>query len=247
MKLNGLDINKAMFNGQQISKAMLNGVDVLGNTPSIVTDGLILWLSGKDFKNSPQTTLWMDKSNNNINGAVSGFAYTALSGSDSNGGVVFDGTDDMVNCGVNALFNNSNAFTVEFWMKTTLSKGKIIGNKQTGTIEPGYVFIMYSGKVMFKIANGVTNTNVLTSKVVNDGNLHQVIGVMDKSLGKIKSYVDGVYGLSSNWANAFTGTADMTIGNGDQDTPYAGALYQIRIYGRALSDAEILKNYNASI
>lgn len=63
---------------------------------SIITNGLVLWLDGKDFKNSPPTNPWLDKSGNGNNAIPSNFGYVSGSGSDGTGGVVGDGVDDYL-------------------------------------------------------------------------------------------------------------------------------------------------------
>lgn len=95
------------------------GGDYTPPPPSVPISGLVLYLDGDDFTNDPQTTSWADRSPAGNHGVPSNFAYTAASGSDGAGSVVFDGTNDIVNCGNATSLDLTSALTLCGWFYYT--------------------------------------------------------------------------------------------------------------------------------
>jgi len=117
--------------------------------PEVTKDGLVLWLQGEDFVNSPNTTVWRNRAGITANnGNATGFAYTSASGSNNQGSVRFDGSNDIVNCGNNASFN-SNYITLEakIYLVSNPATTSIIVGKTTGTTASPYTMSITSGRV----------------------------------------------------------------------------------------------------
>ena len=74
----------------------MTGVSTISNFPSIITSGLVLHLDAGNAASYPGTgTTWTDLSGNSRNGTLTdGPTYSSANG----GSIVFDGTNDFVQC-----------------------------------------------------------------------------------------------------------------------------------------------------
>jgi hypothetical protein len=90
----------------------------LSHSPRIVTDGLVLCLDAANKRSYPGAgTTWIDLTANKNNGTlVNGPTFDSANG----GSIVFDGTNDRVDCGAtNAIIgNNPAAVSLITWFKT---------------------------------------------------------------------------------------------------------------------------------
>lgn len=209
---------------------------------NIVKPGLVLWLDGEDFSNSPTTTNWIDESGNNNYGTPSSFAYTISSGLKSKGIVAFDGTDYVnfttpINLGTNWTIDVNlkyitNSKTFEFFLGT---------NDNTGLY--GKILLRYNGNITYSYPIGTYNNfNVLTSEINNTiktltfvSNGVDVKLYVDGSLRDTKVIANSVF-IVSNLGNAWSDTAWTTKFD----------LYNLRIYNKALTGVEVLQNFNAN-
>ena len=212
--------------------------------------GLVLSLSGSDFTNNPQTTTLPDNSGNGNNFTASGFSYTTSSGSNRNGGIVFDGTDDKLSIARNNMsLNISNGFTIIF-------KGKINDLSQTNkdivdmsmkkwssgsagqqlSLIYGYVsetIELYGDGLAFREGSQIT---------MPDNGTHTIIYSYDGST--IKGYLDGSEVLSISRAISITlPIVELGIGgNVPSNNPQSYAnitLNNFMCYSRALTKDEI--------
>ena len=216
---------------------------------NVVTDGLQMWLSGRNFSNSPATNVWKDLTGMN-NGTASGFAFKSASGSDGNGGVVFDGVDDRV------VFNSLNTLkngqiTCEMSLNVKRQKSSGWQSFFGGTL--GFSFSIGILPTSFKLGATLTNhvdaqASAYTFQLNTDVHVVVTYSTFTKIL---KYYINGVLITTVN--NAFSGAvptgstneigAHSSVGTGALD----GNVKFARIYNRALSDAEVLQNYNAGL
>jgi prepilin-type N-terminal cleavage/methylation domain-containing protein len=213
---------------------------------SIVTSGLVLWLDGEDFKNSPQTTSWNDRSINNNNGVPYNFNYDTTSGSNSSGGVKFDGTDDYVNCGNNNTLNIEKG-TIEAILKIASWKTNfdLIIWKNGGSwvnIDYGLLRSNTSSKLVGTISDGTTALGAdgpLTPDLLLD-TIYYVTFTWDGANAKM--YLNGTLVDTK----ATTLLPKNIPANIQMSSNYKlnSDIYSIKIYNRALTDTEILNNYN---
>ena len=214
---------------------------------NIVKSGLVLWLEGKDFTNTPQTTSWRDRSGLDNNGTPINMAYTTASGSDGSGGVAFDGVNDYVSL-QDPLTIFDSSFSFECWLFfDDNSRAVILGDfGLSGSVNiniernTSNVLRLYWGG----IPDIVTGVNVLTT------NIWQHIAIVrDKSASKVYFYVNSVlvytyFGTISDK----TATIPHRFGRDSRSgtTAFDGSMVDVRIYNRALTDSEIRQNYNVS-
>ena len=222
---------------------------------NIVRNGLVLYLDGKDFSNSPPTATWRDRSGLGNNATSSGMAYTTASGSDGNGGVVFDGVNDYCSIANNSNFDfGSGDFTISFNanIKVMNSIFGFICKRFAGN--SGYSFdIRYdNGNIKFSYTtDGITSVIKTFSKTLLINTEYQI--VIRRIGAYINCFVDGVSlgEQDVSTTTIFTSTENVIIGalnaSGTKVLPLNGTVLNLLIYkNKGLTDTEILKNYNAS-
>ena len=206
----------------------------------IVRNGLKVWLEGKDFTNSPPTSVLNDRSGNGNNAVVSGMAYTGASGSDGNGGIVFDGVDDNV---VANLAMSQNRYTIQIKVKIlthTSWKGIVSLTDVTGTSRIATLYMdQNAGFLSF-------TTNV----TINLGFNYTINTVMDITMvfdyDSKKVFVNGLQVASSGGTPYTLPVGKIYLGSGSAIEFSKNNCYSVKVYNRALTNAEIKQNYNAS-
>lgn len=205
-----------------------------------VKDGLVLWLYGNDFKNSPATTTWVDKSGNGNDAIVNGFSYTATSGSNGQGGVAFDGIDDNVCINKSTIFKQT-SMTVELYIIPHNQ------NKRHCLFTYWYGFtteINSDGTFKFGL-NGLSNQYYGTKKVVWDKPIH-IVSTYDDTTKTQRVYFDGVF----QEEQVTTGQINYDTTSGYFSGVWDRAkvdLISCRFYNRALTASEVLQNYNSRL
>lgn len=166
----------------------------------------------------------------------------------------FDGLDDLINCGNNAILDCMGVVTVEVWVKlNAIAQYKRIVGKETVSTN-GYVLLLASNaennRFYFGVQNAATGRNSAVfvpgaaSPVV--GQWYHVVGTYDGYV--CSSYVDGV--LNGSVAYGTYLTIGVTVANlllasvGSSFTNCSMA--EVRIYSRSLSPLEIRRNYLAT-
>jgi hypothetical protein len=159
--------------------------------------------------------------------------------------------DNTFNWGV------SDSFSVEFWMKTdpasTCSGNQVIvGRADKVTQLQWWVGCWNGGKGAFvlKDKNGnlaILNNNNPVAADLTDGKWHHIVAVRNGSSNQMSIYVDGVLEdfKTPSFSTGFDSTAAINMGWLDLSAGYhfAGAIDEVAIYNRALSDVEIQSHY----
>lgn len=237
---------------------MANGIGRVGwrgvNTPSIITNGLILNLDASTYPGTGTT--WNDLSGQNNNGTlVNGVGYST-----ENGGVMtFDGVNDYVNCGNSSTFNQTNALTLSTWVKiNSLSSVNSLIGKQwcNGNQYSYYLAINTQGKLAFDAGNsGSCTGNFTTYTSTNSLSINTWYNVvLSFTNTSIKLYLNGQLisgSLTGINKNLFTGNSPVLLGtyrslNGSYGSILNGSIGSTLIYNTSLSASDILQNFNAT-
>ncbi|MBN2180980.1 MAG: discoidin domain-containing protein [Sedimentisphaerales bacterium] len=179
-----------------------------------------------------------DSSGNGLNGTivgtpgyVAGITGMALS---------LDGVDDHVNCGDNARFDITGQITLAAWVKTN-DAGNGQHNPFVGKGDQSYAIKHASNNSMeFFIYDDDWQTLQSPINSSFNDNWHHIAGTFDGN--QLRLYVDGLLADSMDYTGAIaTTTYPVNIGRNSQNTDrlYEGAIDEVRIYNRALSEAEI--------
>jgi len=233
------------------------------NIPTIVTSGLVLYLDAGQTASYPGTgTVWTDLSGNGNNATlINGPTFSSANG----GSIVFDGVNDYASFQNATSLNLVTNFTVEGWiLQQTSSNFATLIAKSNGS-SLGWILQLrnFNLDYRFWVNFGVNTTGNGSNngwyyarfpKNWNDGKYHHVVGIWDGLNKTVKIYVDGTPGTfnaggapSSESTNISNSNLPVAIGaEPDVNEFCQGNIPIARIYNRALSDAEVLQNYNAT-
>jgi hypothetical protein len=226
------------------------------NFENIVTSGLVLNLDAGWYNSYSGTTTWFDRSGNGNNGTlVNGPTFNGS----SQGSIVFDGTDDYVNCGNLSTLNN---ITVQMFVNVTSNTGNYRAFAAAKGVSQDYdsgfnIDMLIGSSTSFSNCNiegGFLRipggTNFMQSSVPF-GTWCNICFTVSPTY--IQFYLNGVpqYGTARlNNASSTIGMNSLSIGRrpivDSAVNSYINAkISNTQIYNRALSAQEVLQNYNA--
>jgi len=230
---------------------MAGRIAYLGN---IVTQGLVLDLDAAIKGSYPGTgSIWTDVSNNGNNGTLTN--GPAFSSADY-GAIVFDGTNDFVDCGTGSLIPNS--WTLGGWInqKLVTGTGVIIAKsagaplyEQNGTL--GWTSTRSSSfYVGGKLTNGNYYYECTSSVFTNTGSIFNIVGTFNEPTTTLNLYINGAPANTKNtgFSMTLTGSQMVQVGCSDGITRgnfFSGSIYQTQIYNQALTQFQIWNNFNA--
>ncbi|MGE5295164.1 MAG: LamG-like jellyroll fold domain-containing protein [Solirubrobacterales bacterium] len=187
-----------------------------------------------------------DSSGKGNNGTVNGFAEWVAGASGQ--ALQFNGTATYVDCGSGASLNITDAITITAWTKMDFTAGdrKIAGN-QDGTTG-GYKLGVYSNnKVEFEIRTSgnvsTLNRDIAGGAAMQQGEWYHVAGVYSKAGQYIRTYVLGNLDREMTTTavlGSSTGTFKLGREGGASSNFWLGALDDVEVYNRVLSQEEIL-------
>ncbi len=161
-------------------------------------------------------------------------------------GRAFDGADDIINCGRNAILDITGPFTILAWLKTTVTTIMIPVDKYRSN--GGYSLTLFTGGVIRNSVQNVTTSSNLDDDVsIADGTWHHAAISFDGSKQYI--YREGVLSKSADCAVTPTiGNCDFLIGKRWElgDYLYNGQVGEVRVYRRALTALEFLNDFLAT-
>lgn len=96
--------------------------------------------------------------------------------------------EGFIKFNMNEKFTAKNGFTLSFWIKTTLMKGKMITFK-SGIDKSSMIVGLKSGNIFFSINNSIGKYEVVLPKFVSDGKWHNII--IGQSDNFLRFYIDG--------------------------------------------------------
>jgi len=211
--------------------------------PPIVTSDLILYLDAGNPVSYPGSgTTWYDLSGNNNNAVASGTpTYTATNG----GGFNFNNDADYFDTTPNLReAYTSTGLSVASWVKADALPyvSTIITRSDWNGSEGWAQWKHFGDKFMGPRYNQTASSTSLTTGVV-----YYLAFTIDTS-GNAKTYINGIQdGSTATGVTVPTSSGVSPIIGVFSGYPgWAGDIYQIHIYNRDLSSAEILSNFNAT-
>ena len=214
---------------------------------NIVTNGLILNLdSGKSNSYSGVGNTIYDLSGfGNTGTLTNGPTFSGLNG----GAIVFDGTNDNIPF---TISNFNNILSIEIWMKMkSFTAGMPFGFYK-------YDVFSYSGAIGYNTSNsdiyGLTSTQVTNLGLLNQWKHYIFEMRSDVAYTNNKIYINGeIQTLSQILGSEFSILRTFNNGSGkisgwllDSGYNQSMDLGSFRIYNRALTQQEVLQNYNAT-
>ena len=234
-------------------------------SPKIITDGLVFAVDAANRKSyTSGSDTWVDLAGSNDGTLTNGPTFDSGDG----GGIVFDGTDDLVEMGgSNTIASSITEGSWSCWFKSTQagSIGYLASLKRTANNETASTFFslilnrintgltVSNGRLMI-LARNSTNTDwnfVTFENGYNDGNWYNVAATTSSS--SLTLYVNGLQVATSTGDKSLpsiTGnTRPFTVGDFDlaETTNFHldGSIANVSFYNKALTSTEVLQNYNA--
>jgi hypothetical protein len=211
------------FNGN----VSLNGQVSIGQPPGdVVTSGLLAWWR---FDEGSGTSVADSSGNGKTGTLVNGTAWTTSNG--SHGAVQFDGTDDLMSFSVPT---GGTSYSVAMWIYPIASSADygVLCAEISGNV--GFYYRGGDRKIYFHPEAAESTT------LISENAWHHVAVVV--TAGARVLYLDG----SSDSASAGSlGALTLThMGSNEGGNLFKGKVSNARIYGRALSGAEVTTLFN---
>ena len=162
---------------------------------------------------------------------------------------IFDGVDDSVNLASQPPI--STAFTISAWVNFdshNFDRWQNIFNNNQFFFRKDAASEGHKLSLFVKSTDGTLETRASSTTVPTPGTWYHVVGTWDGT--RIRIYVDGIFEGQSLRQVALTSvTIQARIGRGEQTNPdanpFSGLIDEVKIYDRALTDAEIKEIYDA--
>ena len=211
-----------------------------GNGPSVVTNGLVLALDAGDRNSYPGSgTVWADLSGNNNSGSfVNGPTFNSANG----GSIVFNGTNQYINCGNNSSIQIT-VGTISAWVKTTSpgSSFRSIIAKQSAW----GLFVADNILVTYDWGAAATRTTGIN---IADGTWKYTALTFTQTVGTPSNnaivYLNGTSVLTTTVQHSNHGV-NLQIAEANASQFLNGNIANAQVYNRVLSAVEIAQNYNA--
>lgn len=188
-----------------------------GNLSDYVQDGLVLHLDGKTGKNG----------NSSWESVVGNVLFTNNGATFNADHIYFDGTDDYMSNTTFATPLNSTG-TIEICFEREGSGTRVLYMPKTAN---ALAFGSVGGVLNWSNGTNRTTYDTLPMKGVASVNVNRAIQNGEAMTAHGNTYMSG------------RSTATTYIGRRSNGSYYLGKIYSIRIYNRALTEAEILKNH----
>jgi large repetitive protein len=185
-----------------------------------------------------------DAGGNQLHGTATDVVPTVNRAGQANAALEFNGTTAYIDCGNPLAFNFEGSFTIAAWVKTygnQVNKYVVAkydypnSNRSYGLGTSGntfvYGFVMGEGPGYVDGSGGAS---------LNDGLWHAIALVYDVTAG-ISLFIDGVNvrQVAAPGLPPFVNSVPLMIGRTFSGQPFQGAIDDVRLYNRALSNAEI--------
>ena len=218
--------------------------------PAINTNGLNLMLDAGFIPSYPTTgTTWYDLSGSTFSNPVlqSGASFSSSLG---NGSIVFDGTNDYCSTSLSKTFTS---MTIQVWFYGDSNQADIqplVSNKVSGNVTS--LILNFGGNlsVGYNWNDNPSAYNWSSGLITNYYGWHFVSISVSPTVAV--AFLNGstasntISHTSTNITLLEIGRDNLVILNGPAPKYLNGAIASVYIYDRALSNAEVLSNYNAT-
>ena len=239
------------FNGVSATKAFLNNNQIWPTTSAVVTQNLLLHyntFNTASYNGSGVTII--DISGNSRNGTITGSPTWT--------GNYFTFVDDYITTpNLSSLITSANeTHSVELWVYPT-NNGVLVQYNNSTSPNTSYhhsAIEIVGGNLEVGFWNGGIVTSSGNIGVVSFNQWHQIVLTYNGSV--CKGYIDGVYKGSVNvaWDSPMNSSMAFYMNFGFADstsqgdgTNFDGRFGIMRVYNSALTDAQILSNYNSTV
>jgi len=222
----------------------LNGF--FGGGAAIPEDTMTRGLAGYWSFDEGGGTIANDASGNNNHGTLAnGPKWTQ----GKNGGALqFDGKDDYVNCGDSSSLDITDEITIETWIKPETDSVSYVAAKEIleGETWYGYRLDQYTGNIV-RADIWTDGDQGRLSGAISLNSWNHIVVVYSKNEEITRLYVNGIL-KDDDYTTGDIRTAssrNLFVGNSNSlQYQFNGAIDEVKIYNRALSEAEVRYHYN---
>ena len=190
----------------------------------------------------------IDLAGNGLNGTMTNISY-------ANPAFTFNGSSSQVSIPDNAVLEpGTGSWSIEVWMNNSGSSGTVIGKYNNGGNAANISYALRltaANTIRADFSNG-SNAQVTDNYTFAANNWVQMVYVWDKTNNNIYTYSNGALkqtkaiAISGGILNATTNLFLGSYNGGEYSQYFNGKMGIVRIYKKALSATEVLKNYDAS-
>jgi hypothetical protein len=216
--------------------------------PKIIKNGLVLALDAAD-KNSyiGSGTIWKDMSGNNNNATL---INSPTFSSEKGGCIVFDGTNDYAQVEHTPLLSGFSQ-TISLWYKYSAMKQSIliVSKTDTGSLYNNGYIISQDDNAMYMSLRVLGTSYTISYNGGQLGIWYNLVLTFSSS-ATLRGYINGVLfgSISAPFLTSFT-TEPLRIANSVSYVwpgYFNGAISNLLIYNRQLSNTEISQNYDTT-
>jgi hypothetical protein len=206
------------------------------NNPTIVTDGLMLWVDAGIKQSYPGSgTTWTDISGNGRNLTLTN--GPVFNGGLNGGAIIFDGTNDFLS--TTSFANPNNRLTFQILLNYTAK------NAYQNIYDRGAAFF---GPMMWIDNNNKIEINTgtgLTSDVAYNAQNILITSTSSTATPGIQLYINSDLVKTQSTAQAsWTNPYNLTLLNRSGANTLQATIYAIRAYDRVLTAEEVAQNYD---
>jgi hypothetical protein len=226
---------------------IIQGVTLTGtyvvDLPGVVTTNLSMFLDAGNASSYPGSgTAWTDLSGNSRNGTLTnGPTYTSADG----GSIVFDGTNDFVQCSGSIT---ATAATFVTWIRRNGTQSDYDGIIYSrGSVATGIQFFGTTNRIAYTWNNAVNTYTWNSGLTIPDLTWCMIaVSVTSSSATAYLCQSSGITSATNTVSHTSTTLDDIKIGQDDLGGRFfTGNIATAMIYDRALSAGEITQNFNA--
>lgn len=177
-----------------------------------------------------------------INAVNTGATLTTDRFGNANSAYYFDGTGVNMSIAQAGNFDTSTSFTFNAWIKTSGTTGTIV-RTDAGWGNGWFVRLVSDGKIEI----WERSYSAVSASNYNDGNWHMVTYVRDITGLKGTLYVDGAkvctFSMSEGVRDVVNANTHFFGVSGEDTEYYTGSMDEVRLYNKALTDAEVAALY----
>ena len=212
-------------------------------SPKIITDGLVLYLDAANTRSYPGNgTVWSDLSRSGINGTLTnGPTFNSGNG----GSVVFDGTNNFVQCTGSLTLT---AATFVSWIRRNGTQGQYDGILfSRGTNVTGINF-QTSNQLGYHWNNAINTYGWQSGLTIPDATWCMVaVSVTSTTATAYLCQSGGITTATNTVSHGSSILNDIKLAQDDAGGRFfTGNIAIAQIYNRALSSTEITQNFNAT-
>ena len=164
-------------------------------------------------------------------------------------GRIFDGTDDLINCGNKTIFDLDTYATILMWIKSDAAIAEydtFIGRESSTTAGAKWMFWYRNGTISVTIHDGTTSDEVYSSAwTPSTTNFEQIC--FTKSGNDYAFYLNGQsHGTDIATVSTVAVNYQLYIGAAKERLYFPGIIGEVCFYARQLSPQEIQHNYEAT-